>query len=152
MEFTDLVGRELISVRLCRTEIHKAWIDARSPSIATYYVNLELASSPSAQVQPCEVQVPNSYPSLGIELREWSDSPAIQRAPDGAEFAVERLAEATRFLPAFLTDVRLWDSLGEGPVSAVDLVLSTGLTLTVRHVYPPMMLGIDVFPEGRHEL
>lgn len=26
----------------------------------------------------------------------------------------------------------------------LDLVLSTGATLTLRHVFPPMMLGVDV--------
>src|SRR5512139_1106803 len=128
MNFNKLLGRRLLSVWLYPTQVHEAWADASSPSIATYFVNLELADSPVAQVLPCEVQVPDHYPSLGIELREWRDSPEIQRGPDGTEFSVSRLPEVAPFLPASITELRLWDSLGEGPVSAVDLILSTGPT------------------------
>jgi hypothetical protein len=148
MDFTVLVGRELLAVWLYPAQVHEAWVDASSPSIATYFVNLEFAGAPVAQVSPCELQVPEHYPSLGIELREWSDSPDIQRGPEGTEFPVMRLSEVAAFLPGSIVDVRLRDSLGEGPVSAVDLVLSTGATLTIRYIYPPMMLGVDVWPEG----
>lgn len=148
MNFNKLLGRRLLSVWLYPTQVHEAWADANSPSVATYFVNLELADSPVAQVLPCEVQVPDQYPSLGIELREWRDSPEIQRGPDGAEFSAGRFPEVAPFLPASITELRLWDSLGEGPVSAVDLILSTGPTLTIRHIYPPMMLGIGFWPEG----
>jgi hypothetical protein len=149
MEFTDLVGRELLALNLLNTGTHPAWVDSSTPQIATYAANLELAESVSVQVRPCEVSIPNQYPALGIEMIDWSESPGIQRWPGAPEFAVSTPAEVAPFLPATISDIRLWDSMGEGPVSALDLLLSTGPTLTLRHVFPPMMLGLDIHPEGR---
>lgn len=151
MEFTDLVGRELLALNLLNTGTHPAWVDCSTPQIATYAANLELAESVSVQVRPCEVPIPNQhqYPALGIEMIDWSEPPGIQRWPGAPEFAVSTPAEVAPFLPATISDIRLWDSMGEGPVSALDLLLSTGPTLTLRHVFPPMMLGLDIHPEGR---
>lgn len=149
MEFTDLVGRELQSLNLLNTGTHPAWVDNSSPQIATYAANLAFAESVSVQVRPCEVPIPSQYPALGIEMIEWPEPPGIQRWPGAPEFAVSTPAEVAPFLPATITDIRLWDSMGEGPVSALDLLLSTGPTLTLRHVFPPMMLGLDIHPEGR---
>jgi hypothetical protein len=148
MDFNGLLGRSLKAVWLSRFQVHPAWVDASSPNIATCIVNLEFTNLPATQVSPCEVPVLNRFPALGIELGDWSGSPEIQRWPDGSEFALHQLAEAASYLPASISSVRLWDSLGEGPVSAVDLVLSTGLMLTIRHIYPPMTLGIDFRPHA----
>jgi hypothetical protein len=153
MEFTDLIGRELRSLNLLNTGTHAAWVDNSTPQIATYAANLELVDSISVQVRPCEVPIPNQYPALGIEMIDWAEPPRIQRWPGGPEFSVSTPSDVVPFLPAIISDVHLWDSMGEGSVSAIDLVLSTGPTLTLRHVFPPMMLGLDVHPEGRaHDL
>jgi hypothetical protein len=124
-------------------------VDGNTPLIATYAANLELSNSVSVQVRPCEVSIPNQYPALGIEMIDWARPPGIQCWLDGPEFAVAIPAEVEPFLPATISDIRLWDSMGEGPVSALDILLSTGPTLTLRHVFPPMMLGLDIHPEGR---
>lgn len=149
MEFADLVGRELLSLNLLNTGTHPTWVDSSTPQIATYAANLELAQSVSVQVRPCEVPIPNRYPALGIEMTDWYEPPGIQRWPGSPEFAVSTPAEVAPSLPATILDIRLWDSMGEGPVSALDLLLSTGPTVTLRHVFPPMMLGLDIHPEGR---
>ena len=149
MEFTDLVERKLLSLNLLNTGTHPAWVDGRTPQIATYAANLELAESMSMQVRPCEVPIPNKYPALGIEMIDWTEPPGVQCWPGAPEFAVFIPAEVAPFLPATISGIRLWDSMGEGPVSALDLLLSTSPTLTLRHVFPPMMLGLDIHPEGR---
>ena len=142
----------MLSLRLMSVGTHSAWVDNATPQIATYAANLELeGDGRCVQVRPCEVSLPGKYPALGIELRDWPESPGIQRW-DGGEFAVPTPEALQQLLPATIQDVRLWDSMGEGPVSAVDLVLSSGATLTLRHVFPPMMLGVDVHIGGRHEL
>ncbi len=152
MEFSALAGQRLISLRLMSVGTHPAWVDGSTPQIATYAANLELAGEASCvQVCPCEVAIPEKFPALGIELRDWPEPPEIQRW-DGGEYGVTTPQELQQFLPATIQDVRLWDSIGDGPVSALDLVLSTGATLTLRHVFPPMMLGVDVHIGGRHEL
>lgn len=144
MEFAALAGQRMLSLRLKNVGTHPAWVDASTPEIATYAANLELAGATSCvQVRPCEVQVPDKYPALGIELSCWPESPAVQRWND-EEWAVSTPEQLSQLLPAEIKQVRLWDSMGEGVVSALDLVLSTGATLTLRHVFPPMMLGVDV--------
>ena len=144
MEFAALAGQRLLSLRLMSVGTHPAWVDASAPAISTYAANLELAEPARCmQVRPCEVPIPDKYPALGIELCCWPGEPGVQRWNDEewAVFAPEQLAQ---LLPAEIEDVRLWDSMGEGVISALDLVLSTGATLTLRHVFPPMMLGVDV--------
>lgn len=151
MNFSELAGQHLLSLRLMSVGTHSAWVDSSTPQIATYAANLELAGEAHCvQVRPCEIPIPSEYPALGIELCDWPEPPGIQRW-DGGEYAVATPGELQQLLPATIQDVRLWDSMGEGTVSALDLVLSTGATLTLRHVFPPMMLGVDVHIGGCHE-
>jgi hypothetical protein len=151
MEFSALAGQRLLSLRLMRVGTHPAWVDNSTPQIATYAANLELAGDTCCvQVCPCEVEIPGEYPALGIELRNWPGLPGIQRW-NGGEYAVATPDELQQLLPAEIEEVRLWDSMGDGTVSALDLVLSTGATLTLRHVFPPMMLGLDVHAGRRRE-
>lgn len=152
MEFSALAGHRLNSLRLLSVGTHPAWADHTSPQIATYAANLELSENgPCVQVLPCEVPIPNAYPALGIELCDWPESPGVQRWNE-EEYAVETPKELAHFLPADIETIRLWDSMGEGVTSALDLVLSTGATITLRHVFPPMMLGVDVHTEKHYEL
>ena len=88
--------------------------------------------------------MPNAYPALGIELREWLGPADIQRWENGEEYAAATPREVQQLLPATIQEVRPWDSMGEGAISALDIVLSTGPTLTLRHVFPPLMLGLDI--------
>jgi len=152
MEFSALTGLRLQSLRLLSVGTHPAWADDTSPQIATYAANLEFSEPDSCvQVRPCEVPIPNKFPALAIELTDWPESPGAQRWNE-EEYAVATPIELEHLLPAAIEEVRQWDSIGDGRASAVDLVLSTGVTVTLRHVFPPMMLGVDVH-EGRcHEL
>ena len=144
MKFESLEGKKLLSMRLMSVGTHPAWVDSFSPQIATYAANLELAGAGCVQVCPCEVPVEGKYPALGIELREWRGPPGVQRWGESEEYAVATPKELDQFLPAVISELRLWDSMGDGTLSALDLVLSTGPTLTLRHVFPPMMLGLDI--------
>lgn len=152
MEFSALAGQRLLSLRLMSVGTHPAWVDSSTPQIATYAANLEFTGEVGCiQVCPCEVAIPGKYPALGIELRDWPEQLEIQRW-DGGEYGVATPEVLQHLLPATIQEVRPWDSMGEGPVSALDLVLSTGATVTLRHVFPPMMLGVDVHIGGRNEL
>jgi hypothetical protein len=139
MQFDVLLGQTLQAIHANVFAPHPAWIDSRHPQFWCGPVALVLGSD-AIQVVPREVPINGQYPSLGIQISPLSE------ASSSAD-----LEGAAAFLPARISDVRLWDSLGEGPVSAVDLVLDSGVTFTIRHVYPPMTLGIDIRPEGRHE-
>jgi len=144
MDFESLNGKRLLSLRVTDVGTHPAWIDESSPQIATYAATLELAGTGCVQVNPCEVEIPNAYPALGIELRECLGSVGFLRWQNGEEYAVATPEAVYQLLPATIEKVRTWDSMGEGVISALDIVLSTGHTLTLRHVFPPLMLGLDI--------
>lgn len=150
MEFSALIGRRLLSLRLMSVGTHPAWVDNSTPQIATYAVTLELGGDVCVQVRPCEVAVQDKYPALAIELHDWSGPVNVQRWARG-EYEVRTPEEIKALLPTEIRDVRLWDSMGDGVVSALDLLLSNGVTFTLRHVFPPMMLGVDVHTGDHHE-
>jgi hypothetical protein len=141
MQFDSLIGQTLRSFGARLSSIHAAWVDAKTPELVTDHVELNLTSGKTSEVQPCEVPIAGRYPALGITLCNGS------RTSSGTT-----LKQTEAFLPAQVADVRLWDYLGEGPVSAADIVLAGGTTFTIRHIYPPTTLGIDIWPEGQHEL
>lgn len=144
MNADHLLGRTLDAVWVLRTPVHPAWVDATTPEICSGFVNLAISDSSAVQVLPCEVDVPDQYPSLGIELLDIDYPPNFQRWESGDVSNAECLVEMSSFLPAKIIRIRAWDSMGEGAISAVDLVLSTGVTMTIRHIFPPMTVGIDV--------
>ena len=128
---------------------HPAWVDQTTATIATVLVRLTLAQSPMVQVAPCEVEIPGAYPALGIKLQEVSEATEMPAGWPEDWKASTQIDEIQKYLPATISEVRVWDALGEGPDSAVQLVLATGLTLTVRHQYPPMTLGVDLGARSR---
>lgn len=145
METERLVGAELRGLWIVSREIHKAWRDATTPDLASGFVNLELARGVALKVEPCEVEfVPGKYPCLGLDVCSHPDAPNLHRWSADDEVIAEICAEAARVLPARITTVMLWDALGEGPCSAISLRLDNGCSIVIRHVYPPMTLGIEV--------
>lgn len=144
MNSEHLLGRTLDAIWLLRTPVHPAWKDATTPEICSGFVNLAISNASAVQILPCEVDASDQYPSLGIELLAIDHVPHLHRWVNGVTVSAEILTEMISSLPATITHIRMWDSMGEGPVSAVDFVLSTGVTLTIRHIFPPMTLGIDL--------
>lgn len=124
--------------------MHPAWVDETTPPIHSLFVNLALSDMPAVQVLPCEVDVPERYPALGIEFLNVSDACDFPSWATDRDLRAGHLDAIANFLPAIITETRTHDALGEGPISALTLTLSTGLTLTIRHIYPPMTLGIDL--------
>jgi hypothetical protein len=120
-------------------------MDETTPDIHTLFVNLACARTQVISVMPCEVEDPGHYPALGIELREVADPPNQGQWYEGTPTPAEVLVELAPHLPAVIAEARLWDALGEGPDSALDIVLDNGVKLTVRHIMPPMILGVEVF-------
>jgi hypothetical protein len=140
-----MVGRTLDAVWMSpRVQVHPAWVDETTAAICTQVVSFSFSAARSVQVVPCEVPIPNAYPALGIDVQELPPSPVV---PEVLQ-TLERLDEIQECLPARVAEVRVWDALGEGPDSAIDVVLETGVTLIVRHMYPPMSLGVDVLRPG----
>jgi hypothetical protein len=89
---------------------------------------------------PCEVAIDNAYPALGLDVREL----ATQSIPFYGLRTLVQFDEIQQYLPARIVDVSVWDALGEGPDSGIRISLETGIALVVRHIYPPMSLGLEV--------
>lgn len=145
MDALLMIGRILDSVWLSpRVQMHPAWEDETTAAICTHVVSFAFYGAPSVQVVPCEIPIHNAYPALGIDVQQ---SPPPSGLLEELQ-ARELLHEIQECLPARVTGVRVWDALGEGPVSAIQVALETGITLIVRHMYPPMSLGVDVLGHG----
>lgn len=86
----------------------------------------------------------NAYPALGLDFREL----ATQSIPFHGLRALIPLDEIQQCLPARIADVLVWDALGEGSDSGIRISLETGTTLVVRHMYPPLSLGVEVLKKG----
>jgi hypothetical protein len=147
MNIAPLVGQKLNTVWVSHPRIqpHAAWSDQTTPDIQSLFVNLACTGVPVVRVVPCEVDDPLRFPALGIELQEVDDSPDYGRWYEGTLTQAEVLSELASYLPAVIVQVRLWDAMGDGPDSALDVVLENGIKLTVRHIMPPMSLGIEIF-------
>ena len=145
MNHSSLVGQTLEALWMSPPrEAHPAWVDGTTAAISTDLVNFSLVGGSSVQVLPCEVPIAGAYPALGIEFHESLHAQDVPpTSPEGWP-ALEQLDEVKRHLPGTIAQVRVWDALGEGPESAIQLILGTGLALTVRHTYPPMTLGLDI--------
>ena len=144
MDPQQLVGRELKAVWITAREVHPAWRDSTTPALASGFANLDLADMQTVKVQPCEVEhIPGKYPSLGIKLLSVSEPPMVHRWPDGGEVTADACPDTEQFLPSRVASVRVWDALGEGPDSAITLTLENGRSIIIRHIYPPMTLGIE---------
>jgi hypothetical protein len=140
-----MVGRILDAVWMSpRVQVHPAWVDETTAAICTNVVSFSFSGAPSVQVVPCEVPIHNAYLALGIDVQELPPPSVVQ---EGMR-ALERLDEFRECLPARVAGVRVWDALGEGPDSAIKVALDTGVTLIVRHMYPPMSLGAEVLRQG----
>jgi len=149
MNHSSMVGQTLEALWMSPPrKAHPAWVDETTAAISTDLVNFALVGGSSVQVLPCEVPIPGAYPALGIELHGWLHAQEVPLTwPDGWR-ALEQLDEVQRHLPGAIAQVRVWDALGEGPESAIQLILGSGVALTVRHTYPPMTLGLDIALTG----
>jgi hypothetical protein len=112
-----------------------------------FIINLTFTAAHPIQIRPCEVEVADAYPALGISLQELVGPLEILEFGTEGEVRMVQNDEIRRHLPAAVTEVKMWDSLGEGPDSAVRFVLETGLILIVRHQYPPMTQGLEVISQ-----
>lgn len=150
MDVNVLVGRKLNAVWFShpRVQPHPAWTTPDAPDIQVIFVNLAFADRQVVHIVANEVEDEGRYPALGIEVVEVTGTPNRGHWYEGTEVQAEIFAELASYLPAEIKHARLWDSLGEGPDSALDLILMNGIMLRVRHILPPMILGVELFKNG----
>ena len=129
-------------------EAHPAWVDGTTAAISTDLVNFSLVGGSSVQVLPCEVPIAGAYPALGIEFHESLHAQDVPpTSPEGWP-ALEQLDEVKRHLPGTIAQVRVWDALGEGPESAIQVILGTGSCAYCKARIPADDLGLGHRADG----
>lgn len=145
MKTGELVGQKLESILAYPSRpIHPAWADDSTPSINSWAVFLRLEGGFLLCVSPCEVELSGEpYPALGLAL-ELSESAVSEQQPDGRIIEAIAIEKLPRNLPQEIVGVEESDPLEEGATSQYTIRLESGDFVTIKHIMPPMMLGISI--------
>jgi hypothetical protein len=113
-------------------KVHHAWQDESNEDfLICYDINLEFEDNNIYSVKPCEVDIIDRYPALGLSLEE-----------------IEKVELLTPFnitdLPMRVSNIIQSDHLGEDVINQYTLVFESGCRVVIRHVYPPMSMGIRI--------
>jgi hypothetical protein len=133
-EVNSLADKRLVAVRTGKRhdKVHSAWRDDTNEGfLICYDLNLVFEDDVIYSVRPCEVEIDGRYPSLGLALEQKTD------------FTVSIPFDISS-LPMNVCETIQSDYLGEDVVNQYVFVLESGNKIMVRHVYPPMTLGIKV--------
>ncbi len=129
-----LENKRLIGIRTGRTHdaVHPAWKDKTNDEfLICFAVELVFDDEPTLTILPCEVEISGRYPGLGLEVSEGK----IQEH----SFPYE-----TDDLHSKILNIRQADYLGEGVENQMEFTFENGNVLVIRHVFPPMTLGIKI--------
>jgi hypothetical protein len=146
METNYLVGKTIKAVHIHPLqEIHRAWKSDLTPDICTSMAFLDLANGEFVSIKPCEVALEGErYPALGISLEPSNRNSVQLQKSDGRVVDVVVLHEAEPVLPLEVNRVVESDPLGEGAVSEIRIEGSDSSAIILRHVMPPITLGVIV--------
>jgi hypothetical protein len=113
-------------------KVHPAWVDESNEGfLICYEAQLVFDDGTIYVIRPCEENLEGRYPALGLSL-EQGDSITLEN--------VFPVAES----PVIVTEVLSTDHLGEEVINQWLFRLENNMHLIIRHVYPPMSLGIKV--------
>jgi len=127
-------NKNLIEIRTGRNhdEVHSAWKDDTSESfLICYSIELVFGDESTFTIKPSEVELPGSFPALGLDVSE--------EKVKGQSFSFEMAG-----LPSKLLEVKKTDYLGEGVENQMEFTLKNDKKVVIRHVLPPMTLGIKI--------
>jgi hypothetical protein len=113
-------------------KVHPAWVDESNEGfLICYEIQLVFDDGTIYLIRPCEKNLEGRYPALGLCV-EQVDSTTL----DNVFSVAER--------PVIVTEVLSTDHLGEEVINQWLFILENNMHLIIRHVYPPMSLGIKV--------
>ena len=146
MEASLLLGKAVRNIWLFRSAgVHPAWVGELTLPIVGFDAFLELTDGELIQISPCEVNLgPDRYPGLGLALQPCAAEALQFVAPSGRSVEAVPLAEVTPFLPFSIAEIEESDPLGEDTVSQYSLATDNGWRVILRHIFPPMTLGMHV--------
>ena len=130
----DFTKKELnsIEIGMSHTEVHSAWKDETNDGfLICYELMLSLSGGKHYIVKPCEINLPNRYPALGLSISP-SQYIKLETVLTGID------------LPSMINGVNQTDFLGEDVINQYLMILENKLTIKIRHVYPPMTMGVKI--------
>ena len=135
---TELSKKNLVAIQLGRNHetVHKAWQDDTNQGfLICYEIGLVFDDQTSYVIEPDEVNVKGQYPALGLSLCQKN----LQSLT--SSFKVPNL-------PQRVGSVVQDDYLGENAINQYILKLTSGEHIIIRHVFPPMSMGIKLEPKN----
>ncbi len=130
----DLSGKNLsfISLGHSHSKVHPAWKDDTNDSfLICYELILSFEDDSHYLIQPCEVDLPDRFPALGLSIEQVKSS-----GPKSVFTAFEQLNR--------VVDIEQSDFLGEDTINQYSLTLDNQKKVIIRHVLPPMSMGIRI--------
>jgi len=133
-DLKSLIGKCLVAVQIGHNheKVHHAWRDESNEGfLICYDINLEFEDNNNYSIKPCDVNVIGRYPALSLCLEETQNVEVLM------VFDIKELPMCIRYITQSV-------HLGEEVVNQYTLVLDNGERIVIRHVYPPMSMGIKV--------
>ena len=124
--------------------VHPAWIDTNTLPIVAFTVFLEFAEGDLYKIEPCEIELPERYPALGLELRATTREAFQYRYQGGELVDAVSVEEALAVLPFVIEILEESDPMGEDVSTQYCLVGNDAQSIVIRHIKPPMTLGLEV--------
>jgi len=146
VELTSLVGKTVQEVRAFPGALaHPAWIDELTTPIVTSAAFIQLSDGVLVRVDPCEVASrTGGYPDLGLSIAlVGADALRLDLGNNKTQFA-QPVGAAAPLLPFEILSVEESDPLVDRGAIEFRLGGRNGDLLILRHIMPPMTLGIEV--------
>jgi hypothetical protein len=146
VELSSLVGKTVQEVRAFPGAlVHPAWIDELTTPIVTSAAFIQFSDGQLVRVDPCEVESrTGGYPDLGLSITAvGADALRLDRGGTKSQFAQPVEASAP-LLPFEILSAEESDPLVERGAIEFRLSARNGDLLILRHIMPPMTLGIEV--------
>ncbi|CAM3662905.1 MULTISPECIES: hypothetical protein [Pseudoalteromonas] len=131
---TDLSGKNLsvISLGHSQRKVHPAWKDDTNDCfLICYELIFSFEDGSHYLVKPCELDLPDRFPALGLSIDQVNSS-----RPKSVFTAFEQ--------PNRVVGIEQSDFLGEDTINQYSLILDNQQRIIIRHVFPPMSMGIKI--------
>lgn len=129
---TDFSNKCLVQILVDRRhkDVQKAWQDNSNKGFYIYYeVDLVFTDKSVLKIKPSEVEIEGRYPALGLSVEQETFTNL------STKFEVNDL-------PKSIVSSIYCDYLGEDADNEITLSLDGNLEIVIRHVFPPMTLGL----------
>jgi hypothetical protein len=134
IDLRSLIGKCLVAVQVGHNhdKVHPAWRDETNKGfLICYDINLVFQGQESYSIKPCEVDVADHFSGLGLMVEK------VDTLESSIPFNITNL-------PLRINEIVQSDHLGEDVINQYVFLLENGSSLEIRHVFPPMTLGINV--------